>query len=57
MREFAEMTYQFDRPFVMDSSASEQLLGLAPTALAVALADTLQWWGEELALPASRASA
>ncbi|MUK03456.1 NAD-dependent epimerase/dehydratase family protein [Vibrio cholerae] len=57
VREYAEMAYQFDRPFVMDSSASERLLGLAPTALATALTDTLQWWRGELALPVSRASA
>lgn len=31
MREVAEMLYQFDRPFVMDSSAAQEELGLTPT--------------------------
>ena len=31
MRELAETSYQFDRPFVMDSRRSQELLGLAPT--------------------------
>lgn len=31
LREVAEMLYQFDRPFVMDSSAAQERLGLAPT--------------------------
>ncbi len=33
MREFAEMLYQFERPFIMDSRASERQPGLAPTPL------------------------
>ena len=32
MREVAAMRYQFDAPFVMDSSAALNELGLAPTA-------------------------
>ncbi|TKV28458.1 NAD-dependent epimerase/dehydratase family protein [Arthrobacter sp. NamB2] len=48
MRELAEMTYQFDLPFVMDSTASTQVLGLEPTALDAAIADTLLWWRSEL---------
>ncbi|QGF23811.1 NAD-dependent epimerase/dehydratase family protein [Raineyella fluvialis] len=31
VREVARMTFQFDRPFVMDSSAIQQELGLEPT--------------------------
>jgi hypothetical protein len=32
-REFIEMRYQFERPFVLDSSAAEQTFGLKPTDL------------------------
>ena len=31
IREFAEVRYQFERPFVLDSSAAEHTFGLAPT--------------------------
>lgn len=44
MRELAEMLYQFERPFVMDSSHSEDLLGLRPTPLPEASAATVAWW-------------
>jgi nucleoside-diphosphate-sugar epimerase len=44
MRELAEMLYQFERPFVMDSSRSQKLLGLEPTPLAEAAAATVTWW-------------
>jgi nucleoside-diphosphate-sugar epimerase len=44
MREMAEAGYQFSRPFVMDSTASEERLGLAPTPLADGLATTVAWW-------------
>lgn len=43
-RELAEMSYQFDRPFVMDSTASEARLGLAPTPLEVGAKATVDWW-------------
>ena len=43
-RELAETSYQFSRPFVMDSSHSEELLGLSPTPLEVAAKETVDWW-------------
>ena len=43
-RELAEMLYQFERPFVMDSRASETSLGLHPTPLPEAAAATVAWW-------------
>ncbi|MDV8148744.1 NAD-dependent epimerase/dehydratase family protein [Arthrobacter sp. B10-11] len=43
-REVAEMLYQFERPFVMDSHASEAALGLHPTPLPEAAAATVAWW-------------
>lgn len=44
MRDLAETLYQFQRPFVMDSSASEEILGLHPTPLGVAARETVDWW-------------
>ncbi|MGF6834309.1 nucleoside-diphosphate-sugar epimerase [Paenarthrobacter sp. TE4293] len=46
MRELVELLYQFERPFVMDSSVSQRLLGLEPTPLAEATAATMAWWGD-----------
>ncbi|WP_445155952.1 NAD-dependent epimerase/dehydratase family protein [Arthrobacter sp. Hor0625] len=47
MRELTEMLYQFERPFVMDSGASEAALGLTPTPLKEAAAATVAWWGDQ----------
>ncbi len=47
MRELAETLYQFERPFVMDSRASEAALGLQPTPLTEAAAATVAWWGDQ----------
>ncbi|GIH71144.1 NAD-dependent epimerase/dehydratase family protein [Sphaerimonospora thailandensis] len=44
IRELLELRYQFDRPFVLDSSASEAALGLSPTPLDEALKETISWW-------------
>jgi nucleoside-diphosphate-sugar epimerase len=49
MRELAEMLYQFERPFVMSSARSEELLGLRPTPLNQAAAETVRWWRDRLA--------
>jgi nucleoside-diphosphate-sugar epimerase len=43
-RELAETLYQFERPFVMDSRASEAALGLRPTPLVDAASATVAWW-------------
>lgn len=43
-REVAEMLYQFELPFVMDSAASEAAFGLRPTPLPEAAAATVAWW-------------
>jgi len=45
-RELAEMSFQFTGPFVLDSSRSEKLLGLKPTAFEVAVQETVDWWRE-----------
>lgn len=47
LREMSEMLYQFTGPFVMDSSRTEALLGLAPTPLAEAVRATVAWWRAE----------
>ncbi|MDZ7912814.1 MAG: NAD-dependent epimerase/dehydratase family protein [Rhodococcus sp. (in: high G+C Gram-positive bacteria)] len=52
-RELAEMSYQFTKPFVMDSSASEVLLGLSPTPLDQAAQETVAWWRAEQARTAA----
>jgi len=43
-RELAETSYMFTRPFVLDSTRSEALLGQAPTPLDVAAKETVAWW-------------
>jgi nucleoside-diphosphate-sugar epimerase len=50
MRELGEMLYQFQRPFVMDSQASEEQLDLHPTPLHAAARETVEWWRAELAV-------
>ncbi|TPW11084.1 MAG: NAD-dependent epimerase/dehydratase, partial [Acidimicrobiaceae bacterium] len=44
MRELRETRYQFDRPWVVDSTHTEQTLGLSATPLAEAAAATVAWW-------------
>ena len=46
-RELAEMLYQFERPFVMDSAASEAALGVSHTPLETAAAATVEWWRKQ----------
>ncbi|HXH77127.1 NAD-dependent epimerase/dehydratase family protein [Nocardioides sp.] len=45
-KELVEVSYMFDRPFVVDSTASEARLGLAPTPFDVGLKETVAWWRE-----------
>ena len=44
VRELRETRYQFDRPFVMDSSAFESTFGIAPTPMGEALKATLEFY-------------
>lgn len=41
-REMREMSYQFERPFILDSSQTEAVFGLRATGLDEALAETLR---------------
>jgi nucleoside-diphosphate-sugar epimerase len=47
MRELAETSYQFDRPFVMDSRSSEERLGQTPTPFEQQVKETVAWWRSE----------
>lgn len=44
MHEVAEMVYQYERPFVIDASATTSTFDIQPTPLAEALTATLAWW-------------
>lgn len=42
VREMREVTYQFDRPFLLDSTQAETTFGIAPTSVHEALRETLE---------------
>jgi nucleoside-diphosphate-sugar epimerase len=44
LREIREVVYQFDRPFVLDSSLARNTFGLEPTPFPEALTATVRWW-------------
>jgi hypothetical protein len=44
MRELAEISYEFDEPFVLDTSKYESAFGAAGTPLADAIAATVAWY-------------
>jgi len=44
LRELPEMSYQFDQPFVLDTSKYESVFGAAGTPLATAIAATVTWY-------------
>ena len=46
-KELAETGYMFDRPFVLDSSASEARLDLSPTPMEIGLKESVAWWREQ----------
>ncbi|MEM8905205.1 MAG: NAD-dependent epimerase/dehydratase family protein [Actinomycetota bacterium] len=47
VREMVELSYEFERDFVVDSSSFESHFGVRPTPLAEALARTVAWFREE----------
>jgi nucleoside-diphosphate-sugar epimerase len=51
MRELAEMSYQFDEPFVLDTGRYESVFGAAGTPLADAVAATVAWYRARPGLP------
>jgi hypothetical protein len=46
LRGMRETAYQFDRPYILDSSDFETTFGVAPTPLDDALKATIAWWRE-----------
>ena len=44
MRGLAEMSYEFDEPFVLDTTKFQTTFGSAGTPLATAVADTVAWY-------------
>ena len=44
LRELAEMSYEFDEPFVLDTSKYQATFGVAGTPLAAAIAATVAWY-------------
>ncbi len=44
LRELGETRYQFDRPYVLDSSASQAVLGFGPTPVEDGVKETVAWW-------------
>jgi nucleoside-diphosphate-sugar epimerase len=47
MAELAEMSYEFDEPFVLDTTKYESTFGTAATPLATAITDTITWYRTE----------
>jgi nucleoside-diphosphate-sugar epimerase len=44
MRELAEMSYEFDEPFVLDTTKYQSVFGIAGTPLATAIGTTVAWY-------------
>ncbi|HLN69062.1 MAG TPA: hypothetical protein VK280_17560, partial [Streptosporangiaceae bacterium] len=44
LRELAETYYQFDEPFILDTSKYQAAFGAAGTPLAAAIAATVAWY-------------
>jgi len=51
MRGLAETSYQFDQPFVLDTSRYESVFGTAGTPLAAAVAATVAWYRTQNSTP------
>jgi nucleoside-diphosphate-sugar epimerase len=51
MRGLAEMSYQFDQPFILDTSKYQSAFGAAGTPLADAVAVTLAWYRTRTSTP------
>ncbi len=44
MRELVEMTYEFDEPFVLDTTKFESTFGTVGTSLSTAVTETVSWY-------------
>jgi nucleoside-diphosphate-sugar epimerase len=47
LRESVEMLYEWDKPFIMDSSKAQKAFGLQPTSLKDAMRATIEWCREK----------
>ena len=47
LRESVEMLYEWDKPFIMDSSKAQKAFGLQPTSLKDAMCATIEWCREK----------
>jgi hypothetical protein len=54
MRELAEMAYEFDEPFVLDTTKYQSTFGAAGTPLADAVASTVAWYRDPVGTPGPR---
>ena len=57
MRELAETSYQFERPWTTDSTHTEAVLGVSATPLDHAAAATVRWWSAEVGDRSTRSTA
>ena len=55
MRELAEMAYEFEEPFVLDTTKYQSTFGAAGTPLAEAVASTVAWYRNPAGTPSQRA--
>jgi hypothetical protein len=44
MRGLAEMAYEFEEPFILDTTKFESAFGTAATPLATAITETVAWY-------------
>ena len=51
MRELAEMAYEFEEPFVLDTTKYESTFGAAGTPLDVAIKETITWYRSQSSQP------
>jgi nucleoside-diphosphate-sugar epimerase len=56
-REMIEMAYEFEEPYLLDSSKIERAFSLRPTPLEEALAGTVTWWRGRTAADGARKAA
>jgi hypothetical protein len=54
MRELAEMSYEFDEPFVLDTTKYRSTFGTAGTPLPAAIGATVAWYQSRNATPHTR---
>ena len=51
MRELAEMAYEFEEPFLLDTTKYERAFGKGGTPLAAAIASTVAWYRDRTSTP------